>query len=62
MTRWKLTQWCANTYDEELIHAGDRLLCFDNPGYVRAYCLDDRRVYHLTNNSFDTFTDPYCES
>lgn len=61
VTKWKITQWCESTLDHELIGAGDRLLCFDNPGYVRAYCLDDQRVYHLSNNSFLGFTTPYGE-
>ncbi len=56
VTTAETIQWCANTYDHELVRAGQTLLCFENDGYVRAYCFDDERVYHFTNDAFDFYT------
>lgn len=52
VTEWKIWTWCANTYSQELLYVGSRLLCFENKGYVRAYCLDDQRVYNLSEDGF----------
>jgi len=52
VTNHEFWAWCANTYGQEMIGAGLRLLCFANPGYVRAYCLDDQRLYHLSDSEF----------
>ena len=55
--RTPLYEWCANTLEMELVEEDSLLLCFDNPGYVRAYCLDDGRTYHISNNNFDLLAD-----
>lgn len=49
-------EWCETSLDHETLYEGWLLLCFADDGYVRVFCLDDGRVWHLTQTWFDDMT------
>lgn len=53
---WPIVEWCETTLDKVLIPSDYYLLCFNDESYCRLFCLDNGKTYHMTHDSFDTFT------
>lgn len=49
-------EWCDTSHEHETLRANWLVLCFEDAGYVRVFCLDDGRVWHLTRTWFDDMT------
>lgn len=49
-------EWCANTYEREMIWQGFLLLIVEDRDWYRVFCLDDGRIYHISRSSYDLNT------
>lgn len=56
ITTTELYQWCANTYDKEVIDEGSILVVMEDRSYYRLICIDDGRVYHMNHYDYHMCT------